>query len=98
MAHAEHCKNLHERVLPAPRCSPIPIPSTRSCAYRPLGVGTAGPRRRHDRQKIHLNRRILILGDGEVIHSDSRVDLGSSHHFMHNGEEINLEPQSPITV
>ena len=53
-------------------------------------MGTAGPRRRHDRQKIHLNRRILIMGDGEVIHSDSRVDLGSSHHFMHNGEEIKL--------
>ena len=26
----------------------------------------------------------------KVIHPDSRVDLGSSHHFMHNGEEIKL--------
>ena len=24
----------------------------------------------------------------KVIHPDSRVDLGSSHHLMHNGEEI----------
>ena len=72
-------------------CMPTAVP-------RVLGVGTAGPRRRHDRQKIHLKRRILILGDGEVIHSDSRVDLGSSHHFMHNGEEINLEPQSPVAL
>ena len=55
-----------------------------------LGVGTAGPRRRHDRPKIHLKRRILVTGGYEVIHPDSRVDLGSSHHFMHNGEEINL--------
>ena len=34
----------------------------------------------------------------KVIHPDSRVDLGSSHHFMHNGEEINLEPQSPVAL
>ena len=26
----------------------------------------------------------------KVIHPDSRADLGSSHHFMHNGEEIKL--------
>ena len=25
-----------------------------------------------------------------MIHPDSRADLGSSHHFMHNGEEIKL--------
>ena len=30
------------------------------------------------------------MGDYKVIHPDSRADLGSSHHFMHNGEEINL--------
>ena len=33
---------------------------------------------------------ILVMGGYKVIHPDSRVDLGSSHHFMHNGEEINL--------
>ena len=26
----------------------------------------------------------------KVIHPDSRVDLGSSHHLMHNGEGIKL--------
>ena len=56
-----------------------------------LGVGTAGPRGRHDRPKIHLKRRFLIQGDAKVIHADSWADLGSSHHFMHNGQEINLE-------
>ena len=56
----------------------------------PLGVGTAGPRGRHDRSKIHLKRRFLIKGDYKVIHADSWADLGSSHHFMHNGQEINL--------
>ena len=44
-----------------------------------------------ERRKIGLKRRILITGDYEVIHPDSRVDLGSSHHFMKNGKEINLE-------
>ena len=36
------------------------------------------------------NKGVLYKGDDKVIHPDSRVDLGSSHHFMHNGEEINL--------
>ena len=58
-----------------------------------LGWAQRVPRGRHDRRKIGLKRRILITGDYEVIHPDSRVDLGSFHHFLKNGEEINLEPQ-----
>ena len=34
--------------------------------------------------------RFLVRGGYKVIHPDSRADLGSSHHFMHNGAEINL--------
>ena len=30
------------------------------------------------------------MGGYKVIHPDSRADLGSSHHFMHNGEEIKI--------
>ena len=37
----------------------------------------------------------VITGVDEVIHLDSRVDLGSSYHLMHNGEEIKLESASP---
>ena len=53
-------------------------------------MGTGGPRRRHDHAKISRKSAFLVRGGYEVIHPDSRVDLGSSHHFMHNGEEINL--------
>ena len=42
------------------------------------------------RPRISKKEAILIMGDYKVIHPDSRADLGSSHHFMHNGEEINL--------
>ena len=55
-----------------------------------LGVGTRGRGRRHVRSRISKKEAILIMGDYKVIHPDSRADLGSSHHFMHNGEEINL--------
>ena len=40
--------------------------------------------------RISKKEAILVMGGYKVIHPDSRVDLGSSHHFMHNGEEIKL--------
>ena len=56
-----------------------------------LGVGTVGSRRSRDRPKISQKSAFPIKGDDKVVHPGSRVDLGSSHHFMHNGEEMNLE-------
>ena len=42
------------------------------------------------RSRISKKEAILVMGGYKVIHPDSRADLGSSHHFMHNGEEIKL--------
>ena len=42
------------------------------------------------RPRISKKEAIWVMGGYKVIHPDSRADLGSSHHLMHNGEEINL--------
>ena len=42
------------------------------------------------RPRISKKRRFWSWVCYKVIDPESRADLGSSHQFMHNGEEINL--------
>ena len=56
-----------------------------------MGTSDEGPRTTSCAfENLKKRPAILIMGDYKVIHPDSRADLGSSHHFMHNGEEIKL--------
>ena len=53
--------------------------------------GHEGPRTTSCASENLKKEAILVMGGYKVIHpSDSRVDLGSSHHLMHNGEGIKL--------